>query len=100
MRLTFPRVALFPCLLFARLAAYASFVNVTIDDTYGDPSTGAQIVYTPTGAWKSGTEHCDSCPSPLEFSNNSYHYALFERTIPTDHRIATVMFNGQYLAAC
>jgi hypothetical protein len=38
---------------------WAALVNVTIDDTYGDPNTGAQIMYMPD-SWNNGTS-CSAC---------------------------------------
>lgn len=40
-----------------------SLVNVTIDDSYPDPVTGAQVAYTPDLEWNFGTV-CNSCPRP------------------------------------
>ncbi|OBZ78935.1 hypothetical protein A0H81_00321 [Grifola frondosa] len=33
---------------------FAALVNVTVDDTYGDPRTGNQFVYTPSQIWNFG----------------------------------------------
>jgi hypothetical protein len=45
-------------LIFSK-CALAALVNVTIDDTFGDPKTGAQVTYFPDG-WNNGT-NCSEC---------------------------------------
>ncbi|EMD41418.1 hypothetical protein CERSUDRAFT_89984 [Gelatoporia subvermispora B] len=78
-------------------------VNVTIDDTYGDPTTGAQFTYVDS-EWKPG-QGCSGClaqPDPSLAWNGSWHDATFnhwpgyvpEPNVPLN---ATVSFNGQAL---
>ncbi|PAV23423.1 hypothetical protein PNOK_0049100 [Pyrrhoderma noxium] len=48
--------------------ALAALVNVTIDDQFGDPSTGQHIAYSPEDAWQVG-QTCQACtakPTPAE----------------------------------
>lgn len=48
--------------------ALAVLVNVTIDDQFGDPSTGQHIAYSPEDAWQVG-QTCQACtakPTPAE----------------------------------
>ncbi|KAG6902982.1 hypothetical protein C0995_008555 [Termitomyces sp. Mi166 len=40
----------------------AALVNVTVDDTYGDPETGNNITYLPPDQWNDGPT-CGWCPS-------------------------------------
>ncbi|EMD41686.1 hypothetical protein CERSUDRAFT_102093 [Gelatoporia subvermispora B] len=53
--------------------------NVTVDDTFGDPITGEQFVYSPTtgsdSIWNVG-QTCTGClaqPDPSQTYNNSWH---------------------------
>ncbi len=42
----------------------AGLVNVTIDDTYGDLTTGQKPIYQPSGPWKGPScTNCDIVPS-------------------------------------
>ncbi|KAI0757342.1 hypothetical protein C8Q80DRAFT_1091069 [Daedaleopsis nitida] len=55
--------------------AFATLVNVTIDDTLGDERTGAQIVYEPPDVWKVG-QNCIDCTAKLDQSqlqNGTWH---------------------------
>ncbi|KAL5533481.1 hypothetical protein ACEPAF_5257 [Sanghuangporus sanghuang] len=47
-------------------------VNVTIDDQFGDPTTGQVIQYNPSGAWQSGQscEPCTAKPRPISNAHN------------------------------
>ncbi|KAH9891100.1 hypothetical protein C8Q73DRAFT_651697 [Cubamyces lactineus] len=70
--------ALFSLLTTSRLAtisASAALVNVTIDDTYGDPINGAQVTYEPLDAWNVG-QSCTACtahPDPTLAHNGTWH---------------------------
>ncbi|KAI0336251.1 hypothetical protein GY45DRAFT_1333291 [Cubamyces sp. BRFM 1775] len=69
---------LFSLLTISRLAtisASAALVNVTIDDTYGDQTNGAQVTYAPPDAWNVG-QSCAACtahPDPTLAHNGSWH---------------------------
>ena len=52
--------------LFFSKSTLAALVNVTIDDTFGDPKTGAQVTYSP-GGWKNGT-NCSGCAAHPDVS--------------------------------
>ena len=57
-------LGLFTLLLFV-CTTQAVLVNRTIDDTYGDPTTGQIPVYQPNGPWNGA--NCSGCainPSP------------------------------------
>lgn len=63
-----------PCLIQCTLA---SLVNVTIDDTFGDPQTGALVIYSPASAWENGTRACSTAcvarPDPDKLYNGTWH---------------------------
>ena len=42
-------------------------VNVTVDDTNGDPRTGAQFLYSPLNRWNVG-QNCTSCSAHVNAS--------------------------------
>ncbi|KAI0656478.1 hypothetical protein C8Q70DRAFT_1046820 [Cubamyces menziesii] len=53
----------------------ASLVNVTIDDTFGDASNGAQIIYEPDSVWNIGN-NCAACtahPDPGLVYDGTWH---------------------------
>ena len=83
--------------------ASAALVNVTIDDTLGDPRTGAQIVYGPAGVWKVG-QTCTTCtahPDPSELVNGTWHDGTFSAAVENGNvsnqlLTAAVSFEGQY----
>ncbi|EMD41430.1 hypothetical protein CERSUDRAFT_89995 [Gelatoporia subvermispora B] len=97
-----------PFILFAFVAAlipnlYCKSVNVTIDDTYGDPVTGTKFTYSDV-EWKPG-QNCSGClaqPDPKQARNGTWHDATFnaqpgyvpEPNVPLN---ATVTFNGHAL---
>ncbi|KAF9498164.1 hypothetical protein BDN71DRAFT_1443906 [Pleurotus eryngii] len=76
-------------------------MNITIDDTYGDPTTNGNITYFPKGAWRDGVR-CRNCTAHLEASNvynRSWTESVFDplpdcgddaTIIPS----ASVVFNG------
>jgi hypothetical protein len=83
----------------------ASLVNVTIDDKFGDPQTGTQIVYLPPGTWNNGTNSCSGCIThldPSQLYNGTWHDSTFDPQ-PSNNdskssqiQTASVTFNGQY----
>ncbi|RDX56297.1 hypothetical protein OH76DRAFT_1318572, partial [Lentinus brumalis] len=63
--------------------ASAALVNVTIDDTFGDPITRAQIVYDPPGVWKVG-QSCTDCtaqPDRSQLTNGTWHDGTFSAAV-------------------
>lgn len=81
----------------------ASLVNVTIDDNFGDPRTGTQIIYLPPGTWNNGTK-CSGCthPDPSQLYNGTWHDSTFDPQ-PSNNdselsqiQTASVTFNGQH----
>ncbi|KLO18719.1 hypothetical protein SCHPADRAFT_886012 [Schizopora paradoxa] len=69
------------------------FLNVSIDDTSGDPTTGAHVTYGPTNAWSSSGTPC----SPLDIQsdkvyNKTWHTGVY--TNNTDPVWASVPFTG------
>ncbi|OCH86682.1 hypothetical protein OBBRIDRAFT_890317 [Obba rivulosa] len=70
--------------------------NFTIDDTFGDPTTGAQFVYLPHWAWTVGQacSNCTSQPNPAEAFNGTWHGALPESAGLNSQVNASVTFNG------
>lgn len=86
-----------------------SLVNVTIDDTLGDPTNGQQIVYSPAGAWNEGQD-CPSCsaqPSSSDTFDGTWHDATYNPTgagtdinnFPGQIIVASVTFTGNPLYA-
>ena len=77
----------------------ATLVNVTIDDTFGDPVTGNQFSYAPSGAWQPGFS-CTGCtarPDPSQVSNDTWHEGTFNPagTTGSDQLLsAAVSFEG------
>lgn len=58
----------------------AGLVNVTIDDAFGDPMTGQQILYSPENAWQrgDGCEPCTAKPTPANAAwRGTWHDATF-----------------------
>ena len=47
-------------------------VNVTIDDQYGDPTTGQFILYNPPEAWQNGLD-CEACNAKPRPITNAYN---------------------------
>jgi hypothetical protein len=88
------------CLLFIPFAL-ASLVNVTIDDNFGDPQTGTQITYVPSGSWNDGMQPCSGCITQLDPSqlyNGTLHNSIFDpKASNTSGQTptASVTFNGQ-----
>ncbi|TBU46568.1 hypothetical protein BD309DRAFT_840655, partial [Dichomitus squalens] len=60
------------------LSVSATLVNVTIDDTFGDPATGDQISYAPEGTWQPvSCAGCTAKPNPSQVSNSTWHEGTF-----------------------
>ncbi|KAL5490659.1 hypothetical protein ACEPAI_5493 [Sanghuangporus weigelae] len=59
-------------LLCLVLQIHGREVNVTIDDQFGDPTTGQVIQYNPSGAWHPGQscEPCTAKPRPISNAHN------------------------------
>lgn len=105
--MAFMRLLLFAgvsCLIRTTLA---SSVNVTIDDTFGNPQTSARVVYSPANAWQEGTQACSttgtSYPDPNRLFNGTWHESTFTphsegSEVDTNQIIpsASVTFNGQF----
>jgi hypothetical protein len=91
----------FTCLLPLLLlfpSTFAVLVNVTIDDSLGDPTTGAQITYEPLNSWKLGGA-CTGCPvSPNGDSayQRTWHEGTFVRpTAPEAILQSTNLFTAE-----
>ncbi|KAF7367309.1 hypothetical protein MSAN_00793000 [Mycena sanguinolenta] len=98
MLLLFSFFALFLCFLNCH-----ALVNVTIDDTNGDPLTGALIAYSPQAAWtEPGNLPCTlacppTTPNVQDMSDWTYHNSTFSPNsgkFPNVPLTATVQFNG------
>ncbi|EJD35789.1 hypothetical protein AURDEDRAFT_175129 [Auricularia subglabra TFB-10046 SS5] len=89
-------------LLLLALAAGASagLVNITVDDTYGDPQTGIAPGYTSLHAWNERTvaDGCTSCgarPDGKQMYKETWHdETTFPGQIPSN---MTFSFNGTML---
>lgn len=72
--------------------------NVTVDDTNGDQSTGAQVTYTPSENWSLGPScpDCDAHPDPSQMLDGTWHDTTF---IPGETQSqglnASITFNGK-----
>ena len=100
MRLLF--VFVFSRLLFAmRSLVSASLVNVTIDDTFGDASNGAQIIYEPDSVWNIGN-NCAACtahPDPGLVYDGTWHDGTTQLG-SEDLLTAAVGFSGELFQNC
>jgi hypothetical protein len=77
--LLFSLLAPYAILPPSRLVAAASQVNVTVDDSYGDSNTGAQISYNPPSSWNTG-QTCEACtahPDAGSTFDSSWHDATY-----------------------
>jgi hypothetical protein len=81
--------------------ALSALVNVTIDNKYGDPRTGAQFIFSPNGAWYDGPgcTTCQAQPDPSRAYNGTWVDSTFNtllgsnpfpKAIPT----ASINFTG------
>lgn len=83
--------------------ALAKPINVTIDDQYGDPKTGAAITYFPADAWNLNSlcSGCTIVPDAKLTYMQSWHVGTFNlnSSAGSDNGPATVLsasvpFNG------
>ncbi|KAK7064618.1 hypothetical protein R3P38DRAFT_2825556 [Favolaschia claudopus] len=83
--------------------SHALLLNTTIDDTTGDPTTGAQIVYTPQDAWTDsqviscGSRCPPEIPNMVNLGGRSYHNSTFSADSgkhPNVPLTAAIQFNG------
>ncbi|OCH92669.1 hypothetical protein OBBRIDRAFT_726328 [Obba rivulosa] len=92
------RTTFFTLLLRYIFPVSAILRNVSIDDTYGDPTTGEHFVYTPAQAWNN-SQTCDRCASDPDLGL-SFDQTWHEATTPTNPFVttnATVKFQGTAL---
>ncbi|KAJ7102385.1 hypothetical protein B0H15DRAFT_814384 [Mycena belliarum] len=86
---------------FFFFTAQAALVNVTIDDSAGDPLSGARVAYTPPDAWNSQNE-CQDCavhPDVAQLEAGTWHESTFSvdsatTKYPDVPLTASVSFNG------
>ncbi|KIM84656.1 hypothetical protein PILCRDRAFT_391863 [Piloderma croceum F 1598] len=78
---------------------WTALVDVTIDDTYGDPNTGAQIMYMPDN-WNNGTS-CSACtahPASSQTYLGTWHDNTWNppanSTEAAEVQTASAAFNG------
>lgn len=70
-------------------------LEITIDDTNGDPRTGAKPFFSPAGAWR-GSD-CGSCNPGLDASRaeqGTYHESLYSPDSGLGGVSITVPFEG------
>ncbi|KAH9932120.1 uncharacterized protein BXZ73DRAFT_47029 [Epithele typhae] len=92
----------FGAILFALLLAAspptATAVNHTIDDTFGDSSTGFRPQYAPGFQWSIGGPICTNClPTsfdldPKQLFNGTYHLALSQNVTLTLNFTGTAIY--------
>ncbi|EPQ52293.1 hypothetical protein GLOTRDRAFT_132411 [Gloeophyllum trabeum ATCC 11539] len=85
----------------------SALVNTTIDDTYGDPLTGAQVSYAPESAWNAegpGTTcaGCTAHPAQASMYDLTWHDGTFSVTPGSDNDTGSILslsvpFNGSVL---
>ena len=82
-------------------SASAQLVNTTVDDTSGDPLTGATILYEPASSWKSGNlsvcANCTARPDAFHASGETWHEGLSLPSLPGEQSqglTASLPFNG------
>lgn len=88
--------------LSSPLLTTAALVNVTIDDTLGDLTTGINFTYNPPSAWAYGPT-CTGCtahPDPAQAFDGTWHDATYNpvsgsNDVPDQIIVASVDFNGQ-----
>ncbi|OSX65944.1 hypothetical protein POSPLADRAFT_1031160 [Postia placenta MAD-698-R-SB12] len=75
--------------LFGSAVVAGLSLNVTIDDTFGDPVTGTQFVYSPADNWQSSS-NCSECASTFAMA------MVYDRTwtLSTHPGNATISFYG------
>ncbi|KAJ7573507.1 hypothetical protein C8J56DRAFT_982375 [Mycena floridula] len=75
-------------------------LNVTIDDSFGDPKDSAKIVYSPVGVWTYGPDCGTECTAKPNISNtyeNGWRDAS-QLNFTADSVNATMVFNGTGVA--
>ncbi|KAI1797505.1 hypothetical protein LXA43DRAFT_877148 [Ganoderma leucocontextum] len=76
--------------------ASAALINITVDDTFGDPFTGNQILYEPQGAWQLG-QSCSTCTAHPDKSlafNGTWHDSTFnDAGLPDADQLPTATFS-------
>jgi hypothetical protein len=86
--------------------ARSVLINVTIDNKYGDPRTGAQFVFSPNGAWYDGPG-CTTCkaqPDPNKAYNGTWVDSTFSTQLesnpfPSAMPTASINFTGRHLSS-
>ena len=98
------RRLLLPCLLLPIVPVSTVLVNMTIDDTDGDPIGGSSLTLSPSGQWTPG----QTCPACSVHSGNTsstvnvsqvfsgtWHQSIFVPNVPGDpNNIVNVDFTG------
>lgn len=76
--------------------AFAALQNITIDDTYGDPVTGAQFSYSPANQWSAqpGCSDCEAQPNANDAYNHTWHDTSFLPTESPAPLNASITFTG------
>ncbi|KAG6857671.1 hypothetical protein H0H87_010240 [Tephrocybe sp. NHM501043] len=65
-----------PVILYSLISAcFAFLVNITVDDTLGNPNTGAHITYFPADRWNNGAT-CTQCNSASHLDRNQVHNGM------------------------
>ncbi|EJD06216.1 uncharacterized protein FOMMEDRAFT_18373 [Fomitiporia mediterranea MF3/22] len=91
------------CILFSSLALLprirGALVNVTIDDQFGDPTTGQVIQYNPPEAWNPG-QTCSGCTAKPAPASNAHNGTWTDATFfPAGTGIGTTNVSGQIISA-
>ena len=89
------------------LPSFAASYNVTIDDQYGDPTNGLQIVYNPPSAWQKG-QICADCAAKVTPANDAWMGTWMDATyspsgdvtnkVPGQIIQASLSFTGEYFS--
>ena len=94
---------------FLLLSSIVALSNVTIDDQYGDPTNGLQIVYNPPSAWQKG-QTCTNCTATVTPASDTWMGTWMDATynpsgdvtnkVPGQIIQASISFTGEYQAEC
>ena len=76
--------------------ALGSVLNVTVDDQYGDPTTGLSVLYSPSSKWEDG-QSCDNCTAQPNATNAYMQtWKIGTYTPGEDVLQASFSFTGMY----
>ncbi|EJD00600.1 uncharacterized protein FOMMEDRAFT_30583 [Fomitiporia mediterranea MF3/22] len=87
-----------PVILVLLATSSAGVTNVTIDDEFGDPTTGAHITYFPSAYWQQGDE-CKTCSGPANITDDVYKGTWHNATFYPSNTTVQGSNKGQIIGA-